>query len=246
MTDSLYQRLGATVLPAGQVEDEQLGSVLDPARDRLLGLFSAAITAELATVWAVARAGTALATRAVVADTYPESPRKSTLRQANVKLPALFLAREDGPAEHEEFTLQLESTKCRWGLAYVLGPLKPQDHRRLGDVLNAVVKVVQLTIRREGHPAYDGGAVQFVREKAGLASVKMTSSTQGVVELGEQGEGLEFYGVNMTLETVEIEGWDDDLYPPLEGVSASVGIVGPGGPLPDALELRTDTTYQDP
>src|SRR5574343_960084 len=113
MVDSLYQRFGAVVLPVGAVQDGQLGSVLDPARDRLLAMFSAAISADLSTACATARAGTALATKGVVADTYPEPPRKSTLRQANVKLPALFLAREDGPAEHEEFTLQLEATKCR-------------------------------------------------------------------------------------------------------------------------------------
>ncbi len=249
----LYEFFGDANYPATDVVNEQLYSSFDPGRDILLGLFAAAINQELGgsttdvlttSRWGIARVGTRYELTLPVADTYYEVPDKETLRKADLAFPFLALGRTDG--EPGEQTLQIENDTCRWSLDYVLGPLKEEDKRRLGGVLKGVRDIIQLCIRRRGHPAYDDGALQFFEGTGGFSSIRAINYQMGPAEFGERGAGLIFHALHMTLETVEVEGAQEDSVTPFEGVSITIGAGGPGGVLPDLIEARTEIPVQDP
>ncbi len=203
MPTSLYRQVGEVHLPtaAGDVTNAQLFSCFDPGADILRGLFTAAINAELTAAWNVVRVGTALATVAPVQDSTYQLPDKALLREAKFQFPLLAVTRGDW--EITEHTLDQEMLKQQWSIDYVLGPLSPEDFRKLGAVLNAVRTVVQQTIRMRGHPTYQSGALQFFDGKGHFASVKLLSGKQGPATWGPEGEGMIVHVLSMVLETEE-------------------------------------------
>lgn len=254
MSSFLFRTHGAVGFPVieGDVDDGQLYSALDPARDRMLALFKVAINYELAhsttavvstSPWGVAVAGTALDDgRLPVADTFYEPPGRTTV-QADLKYPLLALWREGG--EHVEHTLAIEGMQSRWQLHYILGPLKVEDERRLAAAIVGALRVVQLTIAMQGHPAYQDGDPQFFAGVGGLASVKLSSHTVGPASYGEQDSGMVFQSAQMLIETLELDGWADGYAADFEGVTFKLGVGGSDGVRPEVVIARTEVPLQE-
>lgn len=241
MPTSLFRELGDFHMPvaAGSVVDGQLFSVFDPGADILLALFKSAINSELTAAWNVARVGTALASKSPVQDTLYQPPDKALLREARFEFPLLSLAR--GDCESNEHTLDQERIACLWSLDYIMGPLSPEDFRRLGATLNAVRAVVLEVIRMRGHPSYLGGALQFFAGRGHFASIRFANSKQGAATWGPEGEGQVVQLLSMQLETEEHEYQIDGADPDFAGVSMSLGMGGAAeGVLPDAIDVRTE------
>ena len=242
MPTSLYRSVGELALPvvAGDVVNGQLFSCLDPAADMLIGLFSTAINAELTEVWNVARVGTALATKAPVQDTLYQLPDKALLREAKLAFPLLAVSREEG--EFNEHTLDQDEEKTKWSIEYILGPLTPEDYRKLAAIMNGVRTTVLLCIRQRTHPAYRGGELQFFPGRGHFASVWLKTYKQGAAQWGPEGEGQIVYCLSMVLETTEHEYGADGTDPPFGGASMSVGMGGDGGVIPDETAVMTELT----
>tara|TARA_R100001163_G_scaffold64608_1_gene59267 strand:- start:3907 stop:4695 length:789 start_codon:yes stop_codon:yes gene_type:complete len=248
MSDSLYRYFGGTSYPVdgAQVENTNLFSVSDPGRDKLIALFKTAINMELAqsttlvqpaSAWAAVTPSTALDGILPVSDTTYDMPRKSVLRETKLTYPLLALYRTS--ATHDEFTLAQEQITQLWGFDYILGPLSVADFRRLGGALNAVKTIVQLCIRRRGHPAYQNGALQFGKGSGNFSTVQITESSEGVANYGQEAEGMEFFSLHMVLKTTEHDGIVEGTVPDLEGASVSIGVGSQSEILPDAINVNT-------
>jgi hypothetical protein len=259
--DFLYQRFGGVRFPIkdGDTTDGQLYSSLDPVRDRLVALFRAAINQELGrgvntvvagSPWDLARTATNLATALPVADTLFTSPTAEKIKELKIDFPLLCLYRVS--SDHEEFSLVREAERCAWGFDYVLPPLSGSELRKLSGVLSAVGKIVQLVVRRRGHPAYESGALQFGTDKGTLSILKVKSSQQGPASFSPTpGETLVYYALHAELESLELDapyelvvGGDADGTPTtetdFEGVDYNLGVGGADGILPDETQARTD------
>lgn len=266
----LFQTLGDVGFPTdgADVEDGQLFSVLDPARDRMIALFKAAINYELAhsttvvsptSPWGVATAGTVYETRMPVDDTYYEVPDRETLRKGDYRFPFLALYRTE-LTEVVERTLSIEGQRWRWGLHYCIGELGIANERKLSAVLSAVPKIVQLVIRNNGHPAYadvrtiDGveqQVAQFFATSGGLAEVRLVGAVIGPASYGEQGQGLVLHAAQLTLETLELDGFvEDDVgaadAPIFEGATFHVNSAATEGVHADTAVIRTEVPVEDP
>jgi hypothetical protein len=233
----LNQRTGAVVHPAvaADLVNGHLWSVADPARDRLLGLFGAALIAEMTATWDVARVGTALSDQPVVADTLHQQPRRNVVREGNYDYPLLALYRVD-KGEWSNYTLRLRKLTQNWRLDYIIGPLLLEDERKLAGALPWVPKIIDAVIESRGHSSYESGALQFEPTTGGLASLELTGSEEGLAEWGEGDGKVEFYAASMTLRSVEIEdpeGGADSTDPAdYEGMTHTMGL---GGSEPEEL-----------
>lgn len=269
--DFLYSRYADVHFPTKPVSDGQLFSNLDPGRDKMLALFKAAINQELGgstttvvstSAWGIARVGTSLANAMPVQDTMYLSPTPDLMREANLGMPLLCLYRTS--AVHEEFSLSRELIRTTWGLDYILPPLAPEDRRKLAGVLPAVRMLLNLVIRKSGHPAYENGTLQFGKDYGNFSIVRVTSSNEGPIEFSDKEGGNYYYSVHLDMETTElddalgrVEGVRSyfmsdgtridtpnvvyDQYTTFDGVDINAGIGGSEGTLPDAVQARTDT-----
>ena len=251
MAEHFYRRFGDLVLPvtSDDVADEQLFSALDPALDRLLDLFKVAINVELGgeadsvsttSAWHVARRGTVLESRQPVASTLWCKPTRAVLREREMPWPMLALYRIT--SENDDLTLSQVRTTWTWGLDYILGPLDGAHSRRLSAALTAVQKIIQLTIHNYGHPAYDGGAAQFFADGGGLERFWIVASQQGPANFGQDGEGVEYQALSMTLRTTEIATVTEGDAPAYEGATVSLGVGG----LADRFIGYTEVPIQKP
>lgn len=207
MTDSLFQRMGEMRMPtkASDVDPVALTlAPLDPARDTMLALFAAACNAELGPAWTVAAAGTPLAGKNVVQDTWPGPPTPEVVKQRKGSFPMLFLSR-DGAGKYDDFSLVLKQLTQTWGLHYIISPVDIGDFRKLGDILTRVGTTILATIERKGHPAYQSGsAVLF---SAGLATLNLTTVQAGQARFAEGADGSPLYhALSMELVSTEIAG----------------------------------------
>lgn len=235
MTEHLEMAFGAAEFPPDLTgEPETFFAAFDPALDGMLGLFKAAINAELGDTWALAAKGTALASSQPVMDTLWVQPTKASLRAQHVGWPLLCLARSS--ARHVERTLWRDRITTTWVLDYLLGPLTGADYRRLFGALSAAEKVIKECLWNYGHPAYLDGADQFF----GFDSVGLVTSVMGPASFGEDGEGVEYFGLHCEMETEELDHPLPGSLAPYTGATF-VNSVGDGlDTLPDALILRTD------
>src|SRR3990167_4927542 len=204
-TTSLYRRHGAFELPYEASEASATGSlaILDPARDILLDLFESAIVSELAGVWNVVRTGTALATAAVVQSALAQQPSLQVLRSLLTPFPLLCVHRTEGT--FDEYTLAQDRLTQRWDIDYVLGPLPPEDVRRLGDVLTAVGKIIRLCVTRGGQLSYQSGAAVFGPGEgtARFSYAWLRSAKHGAARFAGDEDATIYYAVSLVLETEE-------------------------------------------
>lgn len=255
MPSYLFDNFGDVSFPTlgSDVDDTQLFSVFDPARDRLLSLFKTAINVELArsttiiatdSPWYAVTPNTSLDGKMPVVDTFYKMPSRAAFRETKLDYPLLALYRVKTTAE--EHTLSYEKQTCSWGLDYILGPLKEDEYRRVGGALEAVKKIVHLVIKKRGHPEFESGALQFFPGVGGLAAMRVVEAVEGPAEFGEEGEGLEFMALHMELESVEHEHQQDDAYPDFEGATIHMGVGGENDAAPDVIIARTEVPQQPP
>jgi hypothetical protein len=233
MTEHLYRRFGDADFPPDlTASPETLVASFDPQLDAMLALFKAAINAELGAAWALACVGTALAASDPVQDTLWVQPTKASLRAQKLGWPLLCLARVSGTAE--ELTLAKEQIITTWALDYLLGPLTAADYRRLGSALGAALKTLQLTLRELSHPDYLSGARQF----DGFNTVGIKSWAMGPASFGEDGEGIEYFGLHIDFETSETDKPLDGSVGDFVGTTFVFGVGDADQILPDVIIAR--------
>jgi len=249
---SMYEFFGDVDYPitGSEVQNTNLFSVTDPGRDNMIALFTAAINTELAqsttvieptSAWAKVIPSTRLDGVMPVSDTTYDLPRRSVLRETKLTYPLLGVYRTQ--ATHDEFTLAQERITQLWGFDYVMGPLSVADFRRLGGAMNAVRTIVQLVIRRRGHPAYKGGALQFGPGTGQFSTIQVTESSEGPAQFGQEDEGMEFHALHMVLKTTELAGLDA-IAPTFEGSTVTMGVGTDGDILADFIEVKTEVPLE--
>lgn len=245
--DFLYRKLGDVEFPLLPVQNAQLFSALDPARDKLLAFFKAAINQELAqstttitagSPWALATAGTTLSSAMPVQDVCYLQPTSDLVKEASWGMPLLCCYRTS--AVHEEFTLYREVVRTTWGVDYILPPLPADDRRKIAAMLPGVRALLTLLVRRRSHPAYQDGALQFGQGYGGFDVLKVTASNEGPVAFSDRENSNFYYAVHLDIETTELDNTIETLTT-FDGVDLSVGIESDSGTLPDAVLARTDT-----
>lgn len=241
MTEHVYRRFGDTDFPPDlTARPATLFASLDPQLDQMLALFKTALIAELGAAWDLAKQGTALSATSPVEDTLWAQPTKGALRSESLKYPLLCLARVSG--KHEALTLVKDQVRTTWALDYLLGPLTAADQRRLIGALQAASKVIQTAIWDHSHPAFENGAAQF----AGINEIGVTSSAMGPASFGEDGEGVEYWGLHLDLETSETDKALPGSVAPYQGASFIFGIGDGQEILRDAIIARTDVPLTSP
>lgn len=250
---TLLQRFGDVDFPidASDVSDNQLFSALEPGRDQLLSLFQTAINEELnrsqtysaTSPWGTAATGTKLESKLPVADTTYRIISRAPLREREVTFPLLALYRTT--FESDEWTLSIDRITQDWGLDYILGPLDEADYRRLGGALVAVPKFIGAVIRKQGHPAFESGAVQFGAGKGHFSTVKLASGIEGPASWGQTGEGHEFWACSMVLQTTELESLTAD-GGDFEGATVKLGVGNATEAVPELVVGRTEVPVQSP
>lgn len=235
---SLLRRFGALELPDTLASVTETLAPLDPGRDILLGLFRQAILSELNAPWQVVTSGTPLAGTAVVQDAWPGPLSPEIVKARVTQWPCLAVYRT-GEATYEEHTLEIDRLTQLWSVDYVLGPLAPEDQRRLRDILVAVPKVLSQTIRGRGHPDYENGALQFFEESGRFASVRLVNHEIGAAPFAGEGQPL-YHACSVQLETTETDGDVDGVDTDLTGASFAFDVGDNTGFIPNLIEADTD------
>jgi hypothetical protein len=252
MTTSLYEALGGLDLPIDPAGISTTLAPLDPARTVLAGLFKAAINAELGPAWTKATAGLShkhlLFGSLPLADVLELEPSVPVMQDRKPAWPLLCVHRT-GTATHEEHTLggQIQRITQQWGVHYILGPLDVGELRKLSDACIAVAKIVNLCIRRRGHPAYQGGALQFFQGHGRIGAIRIVSHDgPGQASFASDPKGVQYYATTLVLETVEysynVDGADGDF----EGLDLTIDAGSDDGVLPGLIYGASDVPYQYP
>jgi len=243
----LYGKFGDVEFPLLPVQNAQLFSALDPARDKLLAFFKAAINKELAqsttsvvanSPWAIVTAGTALSAAMPVQDVCYLQPTSDLVKEASWGMPLLCCYRTS--AVHEEFTLQREVIRTTWGIDYILPPLPADDRRKIAAMLPGVRSLLTFLIRRRAHPAYQNGALQFGQGYGGFDVMRVVASNEGPVAFSDKEGSNFYYAVHLDIETTELDD-TTQTYTDFDGVDYNIGVGGSEGVLPDTVQARTDT-----
>lgn len=246
---SLHQRLGSLSLPpdVGTIESAGTLTSLDPARRILADLFRAAINAELAEAWTAAVGNRFLPDGPVsselpVADVLELEPTKAHMQSRQSGFPLLAIYRS-GTAEYQPFNMDELRLVQPWTLDWILGPVDIAQKFSLGDMAVAVAKTVALVIRQQGHPSYQGGALQFGDEASGIASIRMVRHVgPGIARFAAEESGDSYWAITMELETIEYSDMTPGLplYGPFDGVDSEYGIGEETGVLHGVLFTDTD------
>lgn len=248
---SLFKRFGGLELP---LSDSATLLDTDPVRDVLLGLFEAAINAELGPAWRRVTAGMPgdqLSKLNPVAKTYGFEPKQEFLQQLKVGWPFLALHRS-GTANHEPHTLESERITQPWTLHYILPPLEIGDQHKVGNVFQAVAKIVTLVVRERSHPAYQDGAVQFFGSLdpdepgtvAQLGALRVVSHEFGQAVFSEGADAVHYPALEMTLESVEYSGANQGAFGEFEAVDYSASVTSEDGRAADLVLGQTDAEFQ--
>lgn len=209
--DSLYRTFAGLDLPvtADDVVNNSLAG-LDPANTILANLLKAAINAELGDGWAVlSLSSPAVFSSVPVEDVMEMEPTAQLLGQRKHGWPLLFVYRSSEPAAIEEYSIQEDRLSQKWGVDYVLGPLSIGDERKTRGGLIAVAKIIALTLRQGGHPAYLKDSSNNPVNVLGpgyceFTGIKITEFRLGAARFAEDAPA--YHAMSMTLTTDEVSG----------------------------------------
>jgi hypothetical protein len=210
MTASLFEKFGATELP---VELGDLSATartfeaLDPGRDLLVDLFSAAIRAEFGTgtgsawylVTSSLSAGSVLRNSTdPIGFTLKLEPSQRILNELRVTWPLLAVHRT-GEAEYRNRTFQVSERVQKWAVHWIMGPMTAGEMHKFCDAPVAVAGIISRVCQLGAHPAYNGGAQSFYDVFSGVTFLKHAA---GQARFSED-EDLVYYAMSSELETVE-------------------------------------------
>lgn len=203
---------GKVSFPTSASDHEDTLAALDPGRQLLCDLFAAAIRADLGAAWDKIAEGTALNGKSVVEDVFAGRPTRALMRERRPDFPLLCVYRS-GAATFDQATLEVERATQPWTCDFVLGALSPEDEQKLGDVFQAVSKVIARVIRRRGHESYKSGALQFFSDTARFGAIRLVRAESGnAVFAGggvESEQGPTYFMLSCDLETVEHD-WENE------------------------------------
>lgn len=248
MTTSLYQGFGGLSLPADAGSGATTLTALDPARAVLAGLFEAAINAELGTAWTQVTAGTVLDGTDPVEDVLELPPTGPNMKQRKAAWPLLCVYR-DGAGTFEQHAIngQVERLIQPWTVDYIVGPLEIGNVRKLGDIFQAVVKVVRLVIRKRGHPAYQSGALQFFPGHGYIGAIDLKSydgPPHYQARFAGSEDGTVYHAVSMHLETAEYSRDLDGQDGVVDAMDLQVNGGGGEGLIGALVTANTDAPFQ--
>jgi hypothetical protein len=224
----------------------------DPIRALLLGLFSAAITAELGEAWSRVSStlefGHQLRGKPAIADTLELAPTHIIMQQRKAAFPLLALHRVDRRTYEYVGWAQRKRTQ-EWNLHYILGPLEVGAARKLLDSCLLVEGVVDSVLMQGRHDAYRSGEPVF-GPGSPLDRVYLTGAEGPGQALygGERDSGTIYWATVLSITTTEtgadtgVTGEAGD--PPLDGASFQVGVGSEEGRLPAVVLADTDTILE--
>lgn len=214
MTDSLYHAVGATEFPflaASVSGSDQTLEPLDPALERLSGLFAAAIRAELGTgsdsAWYAATSalpsGTLANSTDPVGSVWKIEPSAAAIKEIKPSWPLLAVWRS-GEAEWQQKTIMKAQLHQPWELMYSLGPLTAGEAHKLAHALPAVGKICGAALDNLArHPAYDSGSKQFDETRGRLSHVWPTQMSCGQAHF-EDDEHTKYWSCSFEFESTEM------------------------------------------
>lgn len=250
--NSAYQTFGKLSLPISEDDITDSFSVLDPVRDRLLALFTAAVNDEFGSAWTTVTAtlptGSKLIGTSPVQDSHPGEPTQSLMTTRKAGFPLLCLHRTGEPV-FEQYLMDQDKLTSQWHMHWILGPLDLEEQRKLLDLGQAIGKLVKMVERDFGHRSYESGANQFESATGGLMSLRLLTHTQpGAAGFADDDQNLTYWAVRYTLETTELVTDLTDHEADLEGLdfSADVGGANEADISPDFVQASTDPVYQKP
>jgi hypothetical protein len=243
---------GGVSFPLNAADFTTTFAAADPARQTLMALLRAAISAELATVWPVVVAtlpsGHALRGSSVVQDSIELPPSRDVMEQRKAGFPLLALHR----AEKRTYT-PIGNDRQRsqpWHLHYILGPLEVGSARKLHDVCLLVEAIVDMVVNRGYHEAYEGGAQQFGAGSP-FNRIQVTQAEGPAQSLygGDENSGTIYWALVITIDTTEsgssttdADGETGD--PLLDGASYDVAAKSADGSFPSMVLADTDPVLE--
>jgi hypothetical protein len=207
---SLYESFGGTVLPVEQQDlsaTKQTFENLDPGRDLLVAMFSAAIRAEFGTGTSSAwyRVTSSLSSGSAIRNsqdpigyTLKIEPSHRIINELRVTWP-LFAVHRTGEAEYRNKTFQVSERVQKWAVHWILGPVTAGEMHKFCDAPVAVAGILSRVCQLRSHPAYDSGALQFDGVFSGVTFLKHAA---GQAKFSDD-EDLIYYAMSAELETVE-------------------------------------------
>jgi len=242
--DSIVDKTGGLAFPINVAEFSTTLAPLDPARTRLLSLFSTAINYELGEVWTKVTntfpPNHALYGTRPVQDLLEIRPSARVMQERKAIFPLLCLHRV-GRAQWDFYTLEIERRIQDWALIYILPALGVGEQRKVGDVLLAVPAIVRRVIRNHGHKAFENGALQFFGDASGIGAIRLTGQTDfGNAPFADSADAPLYYTIVCELQTHEYSQDVADEFGDAEGVDFVVGVGDSDEVVPAFIEANTD------
>ncbi len=237
---SLNNGFGANRFPLAEVDSAYS---LDPGHETLLRLVETAINSDCGDAWRaiVERLPVTHYTRrdgvfqpVGLAIPFEVTPQEMT--QFKASWPILAVYREGEP-EFNWLTTEYQTLTQRWSVDYVLGPLTAAHKMTVGKFAISVARCIANVLLHCCHPDYQNGVSQFHGQFAGI-QVKTVQGPGVAQSLGEE-SGAGYYGLTVTVETIERTTYDG--YAGADAIDVQSGYVTEGTGTADTLtEIQTD------
>jgi len=251
---SLNERIGSLRLPPdiATIEEAKTLTSLDPARRILADVFKTAILAELTEAWVAAVANRLTDEHGIsplvpVADVLELEPIAPVMQSRKAGFPLLAVYRS-GTAEYSTHTFYADKLTQPWTVDWVLGAADVATTFQLLDAAVAVSKIISRVIFRQGHPAYNSGAIQFGEDRGDLGSIRMLRHEgPGQARFAGDDKGPMYWAISIHFETVEyvseVSGLEADGI--FEGADYEIGVGGaPEGVMPGLVYASTTPVFQ--
>jgi hypothetical protein len=214
----IFNGFGCTRFPVDPdlVGDAKTAANLDSGQDSIIGLLEAAINADVGDAWkAIALElpmthylkSDELSQSLPVNYTTDSEPNPALTTQQRFSWPCLAVW-PSGQPESFELTMALPALRQNWSVVYLIGPLDAAWQRKLGrGMCRLVYRSIQRAIWQGKHPAYENGRRQFFGQFSSI-DVKGCDGP-GVLEILDKEKNVGYYGIGITLQTVERTVMDD-------------------------------------
>jgi hypothetical protein len=214
----IFDGFGCTRFPVNPdlVGDDVTAANLDSGQDTIIALLAAAINADVGAAWQrivqnlpnnhfLMREN--LSASQPVNFTTDSEPNPALTTQQLFDWPVLAVW-PSGQPEEFELTMAIPALRQNWSIAYLIGPLDAAWQRKLGrGICRLVFRSIQRTIWKGYHPAYMNGQRQFFGQFSEISTKGCEGP--GVTEILDKEKNIGYYGLGVTLQTVERTVQDD-------------------------------------